>query len=79
MADVKRVEDEVEVDLTPKSKGLIRGKAKWDKEIFSCSYYIYTVLSHALNYSCWTNPLYRRSPFNLLIGHHPEANDNNIW
>ncbi|EOY08367.1 hypothetical protein QQP08_018198 [Theobroma cacao] len=25
-----------------------------------------------------TNPLYRRSPFNPLIGHHPEANDNNI-
>lgn len=45
VADIQRIEDEV--DLAPKAKGLIRGKAKWDKEIFSCSYYICTVLSHA--------------------------------
>ncbi|KAL4298288.1 hypothetical protein GQ457_12G011930 [Hibiscus cannabinus] len=44
--DVKRVEDEI--DLVPKAKDMIRGKGKWDREIFSCSYYIYTVLSQCM-------------------------------
>lgn len=78
MADVKRVENEV--DLTPLAKGLIsfKRKVKWDKEIFSYSYYIYTVLSHARwNYSFWTNPLDRSPSISWFATTAlPDASDN---